>query len=260
MRFASLGSGSRGNATLIEHDGTRLLVDCGFSLKETRARLDRLGLEGDDLSGVLVTHEHGDHIKGLGAVARAFGLPVWMTHGTLQQCERLNVGALPDMNIIDTHALFSIGDIEVTPFTVPHDAREPCQFVFADGAHRLGLLTDLGSTTPHIEARLAACDALMVECNYDHEMLMQGPYPESLKQRINSPFGHLDNLTAAELVSKLDFDRLQELVIMHISEKNNRPELARAALHARLGCDQDWIKFAHQDDGLHWHSLTNRVC
>ena len=147
MRFASLGSGSRGNGTLLESDTTCVLVDCGFSVRETERRLRRLGRSAEDLSALLVTHEHTDHIRGVLPLARKYGIPVYATHGTAQYDTLLS---LPGYREVNTHAVFRVGDIEVTPVAVPHDAREPCQYVFASGQRPLGLLTDLGSVTPHV--------------------------------------------------------------------------------------------------------------
>jgi phosphoribosyl 1,2-cyclic phosphodiesterase len=252
MRFASLGSGSRGNATVVESGATRLLLDCGFSIKETCARLARLGLEGDDLTAIVVTHEHRDHIGGVGALARRFDLPVHMTAGTLEVFESLQSGRPPKVRLFSSHERFAIDAIEVCPFPVPHDAREPCQFVFSDGVDRLGVLTDTGMGTPHIEASLSGCDGLLLECNHDRDMLARGPYPEYLKQRIAGPYGHLDNEAAAGIAAVLDLRSVQHLVAMHLSETNNSPELARSALVQALGCDADWLQVAEQEAGFDW--------
>jgi phosphoribosyl 1,2-cyclic phosphodiesterase len=252
MRFASLGSGSRGNATVVESGTTRLLLDCGFSIKETCARLARLGLEGEDLTAIVVTHEHRDHIGGVGALARRFALPVYMTAGTLEAFEGMQTGRAPQVHVFNSHERFAIDAIEVCPFPVPHDAREPCQFVLGDGDCRLGVLTDTGMGTPHIEASLSGCDGLLLECNHDLDMLVRGPYPEYLKQRVASPYGHLDNGTAAGIAAVLDLESVQHLVAMHLSETNNTPELARSALTQALGCDPDWVRVAEQDAGFDW--------
>lgn len=257
MRFASLGSGSRGNATIVVCGKTCLMLDCGFTLKETQARLASLGLEASELSGIVMTHEHGDHVRGVGPLARKFGLPVWMTSGTWLAVQRQNgVGPLPELHLFSAHARFEIDDILVEPFPVPHDAQEPSQFVFSNGDQRLGVLTDTGSATPHIEANLSHCDALMLECNHDRKMLFGGDYPQSLKERIASRMGHLDNEASGAILSRLDTSRLQHMVIAHISEKNNTPALARAALGRVLGCGGSDIDIAGQDDGLPWRELT----
>jgi phosphoribosyl 1,2-cyclic phosphodiesterase len=256
LRFASLGSGSSGNGALIAVDGTCVLVDCGFTLKETVARLARLGLTGRDLTAILITHEHGDHIDGAGVLARKFKLPVWMTAGTWRAYSRCRPQeSLPALNLFSSHEAFAIGALHIQPFPVPHDAREPAQFVFSDGRWRVGLLTDTGSGTTHIEACLSACDALLLECNHDRGLLLGGNYPPSLKQRIAGPYGHLDNASAAGILGKLDNRRLQHLVAMHLSEKNNRPDLARAALSGALDCAAEWIQVADQALGLSWREL-----
>ena len=231
------------------------MLDCGFSVKETVTRLQRLGKSGQDVTGVLVTHEHGDHVRGVGALARQFDLPVWMTKGTYRAVESV-IGDLPDLNIFDLQDVIEINDIEVQPFAVPHDAREPSQFVFADGIHRLGILTDTGMITPHILEVLDGCDALVIECNHDTEMLRNGAYPQSLKERVGGDLGHLDNSAAADLLTRLDTERLQYLVAAHLSEKNNTTELVRWALSDTLDCPEDWVRIAHQDLGLPWCELS----
>ncbi len=252
MRFASLGSGSRGNATLVEHAGTRLLLDCGFSVRETERRLARLGRSGDELSAIVVTHEHGDHINGVGALARKYGLAVWATAGTLA-LDRL--GKVTEVHRFNSHQAFALGDLQVQPFPVPHDAREPCQFVFSDGERRLGILTDVGCATAHIAEQLSGCDALMLECNHDKTLLANGNYPASLKRRVAGAQGHLSNAQAEALLRRLETGRLKQVVAAHLSEKHNTPALARAALAAALGCASDWVAVAGQDAGLDWREV-----
>jgi len=253
MRFASLGSGSRGNATLIEAGNTLVMVDCGFSCRETERRMQRLGYSASDLSALIITHEHGDHVRGIPVLARKYAMPVWLTRGTHRA---LRDDAIAQLNYFEGHADFSIEDLQVQPFTVPHDAREPCQFVFEYQGQRLGLLTDTGRMTPHIVASLHACDALLLECNHDSGMLANGPYSNSLKHRVGGPLGHLSNGQAASLLDQLDCSRLQHLVAMHLSDKNNQPALAQAALASVLDCAPDWIGIACQDDGLDWRTIA----
>lgn len=255
MRFASLGSGSRGNATLVECGATCIMVDCGFSLKETMTRLTRLGKDAWSLTAIVLTHEHGDHVKGVGWLARRFDLPVWMTAGTLRVIKP-RVGPLPVIKLFDPHQTFAIGEILIAPFPVPHDALEPSQFVFSDGDFRLGILTDTGRSTPHIETTLSGCHGLILECNHDHEMLWGGPYPQSLKVRIGGEQGHLDNTTAAKILDALDNTVLQHLVAAHLSDTNNTPALARTALSQVLGCASRWVHVADQESGLPWHNLS----
>ncbi len=252
MRFALLGSGSRGNAMVVEQGRTRLLIDCGFPVHEVERRLGRLGIGAESLSAILVTHEHSDHIQGAGALARRYKLPLWMTHGT---AVRKHPGKVPVLHELNPHADFTLGELQVHPFPVPHDAREPCQFVFSDGRHRLGLVTDLGHVTAHVLAQLEGCDALVLETNHDAQMLAQGPYPPSLKARVAGRLGHLSNAQAAELLGQLELGRLQHLVAAHLSEQNNTPALALAALEAVVGGGQEWLSAASQDEGLDWRQL-----
>ena len=254
MRFACLGSGSEGNAVVVEVGRSRVLLDCGFSIKETVFRLARLGLTPADLSGIVITHEHSDHIGGVFRFANKFNLPVWLTHGSLAYLSNLDQ-SLVDARVIDSHAAFAVGDLYIEPFPVPHDAREPIQFVFSDGQHRLGVLTDTGMITPHIEQMLSGCNALVLECNHDADMLANGPYPTSLKQRVGGRFGHLDNTAAADLLRNIDTQQLTHLIAAHLSHKNNLPALARAALAQALNCAEDWIGIADQAMGFEWRSI-----
>ncbi len=251
LQFASLGSGSRGNATVVRCQDTCLLIDCGFSLREARRRLARLALSLDDLSAVLVSHEHGDHLRGVAAVAREAGIPVWMTPGTAAG----GGDAVPAARHLNCHRPFVIGDIEIQPYPVPHDAQEPCQFVFSNGERRLGLLTDTGAPTRHIARLLGGCDALFLECNHDEEMLAQSAYPPSVQARIGGPLGHLNNRQAGALLAAIDCSRLQHVVAAHLSEQNNSPALAREALAAPLACEPRWIGVADQESGLAWREI-----
>jgi phosphoribosyl 1,2-cyclic phosphodiesterase len=256
LRFASLGSGSQGNALVAEAGRTRLMLDCGFTVQETEARLARAGLAPSDLSGIIVTHEHGDHADGVFPFARRHAIPVWITYGTLAALRE--AGAAVEncpIRLVDAAIAFAVGDLWVQPYTVPHDAREPVQYIVSDGARRLGVLTDAGCATPHIEASLSGCDALVLECNYDPDMLEGGPYPPSLKARIASRLGHLDNATSAAILAALDRSRLKHVVAAHLSRTNNTPALARAALARALACDPESIPVATQEEGFSWRDL-----
>lgn len=255
MRFASLGSGSRGNALVVEAGKTRVMLDCGFAVRETTQRLARLELTPEHISAVVVTHEHTDHIGGVAAFARKFNLPVWLTHGTYSHA-MAQFRDSQTIHVFDSHERFVIGELEIEPFPVPHDAREPAQFVFGDGVRRLGVLTDAGCSTPYIEAVLSRCHALVLECNHDIQMLQNGPYPPGLKQRVAGRFGHLDNEAAASLLGKLDNSLLQHLVAAHLSDKNNRPDLARLALSRALSCEAEWIGIAGQETGFDWRQIA----
>ena len=241
MRFASLGSGSRGNSLLVDAGDTKLLLDCGFSVRATTDKLGRLGVSPEEISGILVTHEHGDHIAGVFKFASRFSTPVYLTHGT-------HIAAPSGKS-------FTIGNLEIHPFPVPHDAREPVQFAFSDGAHRLGVLTDTGSITQHVIDVLRVCDALVLECNHDSELLAASSYPMTLQRRISGNFGHLSNRQAVSLLLQIETRQLQHIVAAHLSEQNNRRELVVTALAAALNCTDDWIGVAGQEDGFGWRRL-----
>ncbi|HQS58142.1 MAG TPA: MBL fold metallo-hydrolase [Gallionellaceae bacterium] len=255
LRFASLGSGSEGNALLVQAGQTCVLMDCGFNLTESVARLSRLGVQPEALSGILVTHEHGDHVAGVARLARKYALPVWLTHGTLR-AQFKTLGALPNVTEINPHDSFSIGEVVVQPYPVPHDASEPVQYVFGDGAKRLGVLTDVGSSTPYIEQTLSGCAALVLECNHDTALLANGDYPYSLKRRVGGRLGHLNNEDAAALLGRLDNSCLQHIVAAHLSRKNNTPELAALALSGVLDCSSEWIGVATQEQGFAWREIV----
>ena len=253
MQFSSLGSGSKGNGTLVKHDDCLLLVDCGFTLKETTRRLARLGVTPEALDAVIVTHEHGDHIGGVGPLARKYKVPVYMTPGTSRARD---IGQLPTLELIKNYQAFSIKSIEITPVAVPHDAAEPAQYVFASHSARLGILTDLGSITPHVEMHYHCCDGLILEANHDPLMLASGQYPLSLKQRVGGAWGHLSNRQAAEFLKRVDCSRLQKLVVAHISQQNNTLELAREAFSDSQFASGD-IHYACQDEGFDWMTLSS---
>jgi phosphoribosyl 1,2-cyclic phosphodiesterase len=250
LRFALLGSGSKGNATLIQSGATTLMIDCGFSLAETERRLARLAVRPAALTAILVTHEHGDHADGVMRLARRHGIAVWCSVGTRRAAN------LAEAATFHADAAVVFGDLEVMPVTVPHDAYEPTQFVVSDGRHRVGVLTDLGHPTPHVLRAYAGLDALVLECNHDADALARGPYPQALKDRVGGRRGHLSNAQAAELVAGTDCSRLQHLVAAHLSETNNSPAAARAALAGALGCASDWIQVADQVQGLDWRALA----
>lgn len=251
MRFASLGSGSRGNATLVESDSACVLIDCGFSVRETERRLARLGRSAADLSAVLVTHEHSDHCKGVAALARKYQLPVYATKGTAL------AAGLQDSRWqrLQGQQSFTVADLMIEPVTVPHDAAEPCQFVLRNSGFSLGVLTDLGSITALVIERYAACDALMLECNHDTRMLATGPYPPSLKRRVGGAWGHLNNMQAASLLAQVDQQRLQHVVMSHLSAQNNTEMLARDALAETLSSGAALVT-ADQDEGLDWLQIV----
>jgi phosphoribosyl 1,2-cyclic phosphodiesterase len=258
LRFASLGSGSEGNGLLVEAGGAlpggiafRVLVDCGFGLKEAERRLARLGCPAASIAGILVTHEHGDHVGGVFRVARTHRIPVYMTHGTLLATPQA-AGCEDLIHVVDSHRPFDLAGLRVEPFPVPHDAREPVQYVLDDGDARLGVLTDIGHPTAHLPQALSRLTALVLETNHDAGLLAGSAYPPALKRRISGRYGHLENADAARILAALDRSRLRQVVAAHLSRQNNRAELARAALAEVLGWLPEAVGVADQDDGLGW--------
>ena len=250
LRFASLGSGSRGNASLVEFGSTLLMIDCGLPRKVVEDRLHSLDRQPSDVTAILVTHEHADHAQGVATFTKRYNTPVWMTAGTASA-----VSGVTRVNELSCHRELSIGGIAVKPYPVPHDAREPCQFTFAAGGRRLGMLTDAGHVTPHMYEQLAPCDGLALECNHDLESLRSGSYPESLKQRVASRFGHLNNGQTTALLHQLDPTRVQWVVGLHLSESNNSPEQVRAALQPALEKARYPLHLASQNAPTAWLSL-----
>lgn len=257
MRFASLGSGSEGNGLLIAGRSgatqTHVLLDCGFGLREAERRLVRLGVEASQLHAIIVTHEHSDHIGGVFKLARRHRIPVWLSHGTFSGAMRDDALGV-DIRICCDGQAFPVGDLQLTPYTVPHDAREPVQYVASDGQRQLGVLTDAGRSTPHMLAALAGCDALLLEFNHDSGMLAHSAYPAWLKERISGALGHLSNERAVELLANLDKSRLHTLVAAHLSRKNNSPELVREAIGRVMDEGAVDLVVADQDRGFDWLS------
>jgi phosphoribosyl 1,2-cyclic phosphodiesterase len=257
LKFASLGSGSEGNALLISTVSgmtrTTVMLDCGFGIRETERRLAKLGVSPADLNGVVVTHEHQDHVGGVFKFARRHRIPVWLSFGTYQavqaDCHDVTLHFCQDGDQI------AVGDLELSPYTVPHDAREPIQYVASNGMHKLGILTDAGHATSHLIAALDGCDALVLECNHDREMLARSTYPPSLKQRIGGPYGHLSNQTSSEILHDLDQARLKLVMGAHLSRQNNTPELAKEALSRSIDIEKTAVMIACQQDGFEWVDL-----
>lgn len=229
---------------------TTVMLDCGFPIRETERRLKVKGLAPADLAGIVVTHEHKDHVGGVFKFARRHRIPVWLSFGTYESvqgdCDGVNFHICRDGDKI------AINDLELTPYTVPHDAREPVQYVAQDQHFRLGVLTDAGQSTPHIVQALSGCDALVLECNHDRQMLANSSYPYSLKQRIGGAYGHLSNDTTAAILAELDRSRLKTVVGAHLSQQNNTPELAREALLAVASGTDINVMIACQEEGFDW--------
>lgn len=251
MRFASLGSGSKGNATLVAAGDTLLMVDCGFSLRETRRRLERLSVQPEQLNAILVTHEHSDHCTGVAALSRKYKIPVYLSHGTAStgRCD----GSY-QLNCFNSEDSFTIDEMGIRAVTVPHDAAEPCQFVMSWQDQNLGILTDLGSVTPHVVESFRHCHSLLLEFNHDTAMLQAGRYPPALKRRVGGDWGHLNNIQAAQLLQQLGGAPAGHLVVAHISENNNSQECAEAALLTVLDSLKD-VVWAQQKDGFDWLSV-----
>ncbi|MFK7965515.1 MAG: MBL fold metallo-hydrolase [Burkholderiaceae bacterium] len=260
MQFASLGSGSKGNGLLVRSsDGattTTILIDCGFGPKEATQRLNALDVEPASLDAIFVTHEHGDHFKGVYSLGAGHQIPVYLTHGT-HRGTRLPATRPVTIEFVYPDQPVTVGDMSVLPVPVPHDAREPVQFVLDDGRHKLGALTDLGHGTAHVNKSYSGLDALILECNHDPDLLARNDrYPPSLKRRVGGPFGHLSNEAAGDILSKLDSSRLKHLVAAHLSADNNTPDLAVAALTTANAIDPSDIRIADQEKGLRWSALT----
>lgn len=257
MRFCSLGSGSSGNGTLVEARSalhtTRVLVDCGFSLRELTRRLALRGLAPFQIDAVFVTHEHSDHVGCAMALCRRHGVALITSEGTWRAMRAKAEGFSP-LWARDGEAI-ALGALELLPFAVPHDAGEPLQISFSDGASRLGVATDLGEPAASVMQRLQSCDALIVECNHDAALLADGPYPAFLKRRVGGPLGHLANHQGAALLRGCRHGRLRHVVAAHLSRQNNRPDLAALALAEVLGSATQDIVVASDTEGTPWLSL-----
>jgi phosphoribosyl 1,2-cyclic phosphodiesterase len=254
LRFRSLGSGSTGNSTLIEARGgscsTRLLVDCGLGIRQLEVRLGKAGIAREQIDAIFITHEHSDHIGCVHALALRQRIPVWMSRGTYAAMGEPDFEGL--LSVTHDGDVVDLGACRLDPFTVPHDAREPLQLRCSDGASHLGILTDLGHATEHVIATLQGCHALMLESNHDPDLLAVSRYPEFLKRRVGGLYGHLANAAAAEIAQRVQHQGLHQVVAAHLSEQNNRPELAREGLAAALGWDPEQINVADPKDGTGW--------
>jgi len=272
LRISSLGSGSKGNSTLLQSKQTTLMVDCGFGIRETLKRLNELGIDPNTIDAILVTHEHQDHIAGVESLAAKFGMPVYMSEGTAvkwlsrsraksraKSSVKQEVKPRVTPNIIRADNEFDLGCFHIHPVPVPHDAKEPLQFVFQSENHKIGILTDLGSLTPHILTAYSGCQVLIVEANHDLNMLENGAYPYSLKKRVAGMWGHLNNHQTAEFIAHIDKENcLRHIMIGHISEQNNQLELVKEAL-SQASVSMDKITFFSQLKSMNWYIDREKV-
>ncbi|MBN1551516.1 MBL fold metallo-hydrolase [bacterium] len=236
MRVCVLGSGSAGNSVLVSSSRSSILIDIGFSAKNTLERLSHLGCDPRDIRAILLTHEHIDHIRGVGIIARKFHIPVFATAATLLKGHAV-LGNLPERYDLSTGMISDIEDFKVNPFSIPHDAADPVGYIIENENTRIGVCTDLGYPTGLVREKIKSCDALILESNHDVKMLMAGPYPWHIKQRIRSRVGHLSNDDASELLKSVWSPKLKHVLLAHLSKENNIPELASmAAEEALFGC------------------------
>ena len=257
LRFKSLGSGSSGNATLVEAQSgthtTRLLIDCGIRLRDLEARLIEAGTCAEDLDAIFITHEHGDHIGCARSFVKRYSTPLWMSQGTWLAVNKESWATHQHLlNVARDGCSIEIGALQALPFTVPHDAREPLQLRCTDGQRHLGIATDLGHPSSHVVDSLQGCHALLLEANHDPMMLEASSYPSFLKQRVAGPWGHLANHAAADLLARVKHEQLSYVLAAHLSERNNTPELARASLSEAWGCSPLDIDIADPRTGSKW--------
>ncbi|GIO44479.1 MBL fold metallo-hydrolase [Paenibacillus apis] len=240
LKFTVLSSGSTGNATLVANGEVTLMIDAGFSCRRIDELLRERGVTGTELNGILITHEHSDHIKGLGAVARKYNLPVYANTETWKAMEK-SIGQIPEENrcLLGTGETRDFGSLRVESFAISHDAAEPVGYSFYDGKEKLSVCTDLGYASDKVKAAIADSDVLVLEANHDVEMLRMGRYPWNIKRRILGDMGHLSNEATGELMSELMNGRLKRTYLAHLSREHNIPDLARMAVRSSMedrGC------------------------
>lgn len=271
LRYKNLSSGSTGNATLLEASGpvgkpSRVLVDCGMRLSRLLELLAMADVLPTEIDAIFITHEHSDHIGCVTQLASRYNIPVWAssgTHAALQDMQsklrtkqpthsQLVPGFEALVRIAVDTCLIEVGGLQLKPFTVPHDAREPLQLTCSDGNTKLGILTDLGHPSRHVIEQLAGCNALLLECNHDSDMLSNSKYPAFLKARVGGDFGHLSNAQAADILRNLMHDKLRHVSAAHLSQQNNHPALAQSAVAEILGCLPDEIFAASPETGTPW--------
>ncbi|MFO7600337.1 MAG: MBL fold metallo-hydrolase [Candidatus Desulfacyla sp.] len=234
LRFSVLASGSGGNACYVETNGARILIDAGLSCREMERRLTAVGVSATRLDGIVLTHEHQDHIRGAGPMARRYNLPLYINSGTLENGQK-NLGKVPQLRLMETGGSLTINDLVIETFTKCHDAADPVGIVLSSNGTRIGFATDLGRSTLLAEERLKGCQALILEFNHDPDMLDEGPYPLYLKRRIKGPDGHLSNQQGGELLRAVSHPELRLVILAHLSKTNNDPEKARDEATRVLG-------------------------
>ncbi|PJI96920.1 phosphoribosyl 1,2-cyclic phosphodiesterase [Acidovorax sp. 69] len=254
LRFKNLGSGSTGNATVVEGSSGarvhRLLIDCGFGIRQLQARLALAQLQPEDIHAVFITHEHSDHIGCARALAMRHRIPVWMSQGTYAALGSPDFDGL--LNVARDMEVIDLGPLRAQPFTVPHDAREPLQLRCSDGVSHFGVLTDLGHATAHVLQQLQGCHALMIEANHDPAMLEASRYPPFLKRRVGGLYGHLANAATAEILRSVQHTGLRKVVAAHLSAHNNTPSLAQQTLATALDWSSEDIIVASPTEGTDW--------
>jgi phosphoribosyl 1,2-cyclic phosphodiesterase len=275
LRYKNLSSGSTGNATLVEASSARstkpnrVLVDCGMRLSRMLELLATADVKPTDIDAIFITHEHSDHIGCVAQLASRYNIPVWGSNGTHAALQDMQlklrskqpshsqlVSGFEDLvRIASDTCPIAVGDLQLNPFTVPHDAREPLQLTCSDGNAILGILTDLGHASRHVVDSIAGCNALLLESNHDEEMLSNSKYPAFLKTRVGGDFGHLSNAQAAGLLSTVMHDKLRSVSAAHLSQQNNHPSLAQSALATVLGCMPAEIFAACPETGTPWMTV-----
>jgi phosphoribosyl 1,2-cyclic phosphodiesterase len=254
LRVCVLGSGSKGNCTYIESPEVRILVDVGLSAREIERRLRLIGRSPEGLDGVLISHEHADHIQGVGALARRYRLPVYANAATWQRAQHV-VGVVADRREFWTGRPFMLKDLATEPFSLPHDADDPVAFRLSWRRRTMAIVTDLGYPSQLVRERIKGCHLLVLEANHDDAMLKAGPYPWPLKQRIGGKSGHLSNLQSSQLLRDILHDELEQVVLAHLSEINNLPDLARLTAQEGLGSRGTRLSVASQRDVSEWFLL-----
>lgn len=256
LRVCVLGSGSKGNCTYIESPAVRFLIDAGLSAREIERRLRQIERSPETLDGVLISHEHSDHIQGVGALARRYRLPIHANRATWQRAQHV-VGVVNELHEFSTGTPFLLGDVIVDPFSLPHDADDPVAFRLSWRRRAMAVVTDLGYPSQLVRERIRGCHLLVLEANHDDAMLKAGPYPWPLKQRIGGKSGHLSNLQSSQLLRDVLHDELEHVVLAHLSEINNHPDVARLTAQEILGSRGTQIRVASQREVSEWFLLTD---